>query len=113
VYGRAPFAQDAWQAWVGVSAAIEPFDSDLALNAEMGDAGRWRLRLAFWTPYLISALRLGGEASWLDASAEAYTPQLLVNGPGDLSLQAGLKLSAQGLTPLWTARLSYQLFPNP
>lgn len=113
VYARAPYADGLWSAWGGLSAAMAPFDSAVALNAEMGDAGRWRLRLAFWTPYLLPTLRLGAEASWLDASAEAFTPQVLVNAPGDISLQAGLRLEPQGSAPLWTARLSYELFPNP
>jgi hypothetical protein len=112
-YGRAPFARGAWSAWGGLSAAMEPFDTGLAANAEVGDGGRLRLRLALWTPYLVQTLRLGGEASWLDAAPEAYTPQVLFNGPGDISLQAGLRLDAQGGAPLWTARLSYQLFQNP
>jgi len=113
VYGRAPHVDGAWTGWGGVAADWEPLESDLALNAEMGDGGRWRLRLGLWTPYITYALRLGAEASWLDGSAEAFTPQLAFNAPGDLSLQAGLRISAQGDGELWIVRLSYELFQNP
>jgi hypothetical protein len=113
VYARAPYADGLWSAWGGLAADISACESDVAMNAEMGDGGRWRVRLAFWTPYLLTTLRLGAEASWLDASAEAFTPQVLVNVPGDISLQAGARLEPQSAAPLWTLRLSYELFPNP
>lgn len=113
VYARAPYVGQVWQGWGGLAADMEPWDGALAGNAEMGDGGQWRLRLALWTPYLATALRVGAEASWLNGAAEAYIPQILLNGPGDLSLQLGARLDAQGGQPLWTARLSYQLFPSP
>ena len=113
VYGRLPYADGSWSGWGGVAAALEPWDMALAANAEAGDGWEWRLRLAFWSPYVVGGLRLGAEAAWLDAHAEAFTPQLLCNAPGDLSLQAGLRLDAQGGAPLWVLRLSWQLFPNP
>ncbi|HTB23413.1 MAG TPA: hypothetical protein VK914_12000 [bacterium] len=113
VYGRAPYLKGAWSAWGGIAADWEPLDSDLALNAELGDDGSWRLRGGLWTPYVATTLRLGFEASWLNASAEALTPQILVNAPGDLSFQAGLRYGVQDHSELWTLCLSYELFPNP
>jgi hypothetical protein len=113
LYARAPYVDRAWTGWAGLAADWEPFESDVAMNAEMGDGGRWRLRLGLWTPYLISALRLGAEASWLEGSAEAYTPQVAVNAPGDISFQAGLRVDAQDKTELWMLRLSYEIFQNP
>src|ERR1700722_11195164 len=40
VYGRAPYIDGTWSGWGGVAADWEPLESDLALNAEMGDGGR-------------------------------------------------------------------------
>jgi hypothetical protein len=113
IYGRAPYVDGAWTGWGGLSAAMEPFQMGLAANAEAGDGGRWRLRLALSTPYLLYVLRFGAEASWLDGSAEAFTPQCLINAPGDISLMSGVRLDAQGGAPVWTARLSYEIFPSP
>jgi hypothetical protein len=113
LYGRAPCQDQDWQLWGGLAAELEPWDSALAANAEMGDGGQWRLRLACWTPYLLTTLKAGAEASWLDKAPEAYTPQLFFNGPADISLLLGVRFDAQGGSPLWIARLSYQLFPSP
>lgn len=113
LYARAPFSGGNWRRWAGLVATVEPFDSDLALNAEASDTGRWRVRLGAWTPYLLPTLRLGAEASWLDGVAEAFTPQVLINAPGDLSLQAGVRFDAYNGSALWTARLSYELFASP
>jgi hypothetical protein len=111
-YGRLDDAGNTWAWWDGVAADWEPLDATLAAAAEAG-AGHVRQRLAGWTPYVLPTLRLGVETSWLDARAEAWTPQIEVNAPGDLSLQVGARLSAAGGSPLWTLRLSYELFPNP
>jgi hypothetical protein len=113
IYGRAPYLDGTWSAWGGLAADWEPLDADLALNAEAGDDGSWRLRAALLTPYVATTLRLGLEASWLNACAEALTPQILVNAPGALSFQAGLRYGVQDRSERWTVRLSYELFPNP
>lgn len=113
VYGLAPFAGSQWQRWGGLALGWEPFDLSLALNAEAGEDGHWRLRAGIWTDYVAEMLRLGAEAEWPDGALAQWTPQLLINGPGDLSLVLGARLDASGSGARWMMRLSYQIFPNP
>ncbi|MGH7441347.1 MAG: hypothetical protein ACREKE_01600 [bacterium] len=113
-YAQVDFDHASWMPWVGLDLATADYwDSDFSLNAEADRSGDWRLRLGAWSPYLLPTLRLGAEASWLDASGEALTPQILVNAPGDISLQAGARLDPHGGPPLWILCLSYELFPSP
>ena len=111
---RAPYDGLQWAPRAGLAAALDAFECSLVANLEAGASSPWGLRTGFWTPYLVFTLRLGIEAAWSGGSAQAVSPQILLNAPGDLSLGLGARLDAAGLLPpRYLLRLSYQLFPSP
>ena len=95
--------------------ALEFEGHSLSLNGEARSSGAASLwRAAYRTPYLYYGLRLALEAA-LDSQGSAWTlPALVYNLPGDLSLDAGVRFSADG-SGSWRSllRLSYELFPSP
>ena len=109
---RAPYDGTAWHPRGGLLLQVEPFDSCLTLNAEGGLDG-WDLHLGFWTPYLAAFTRLAAELAWSQDSRAVFTPQLLLNGPGDISLALGCGLGLADGAVGWSLRLSYDLSPNP
>jgi hypothetical protein len=109
----APYDGAAWQPRGGLVAQVEPFDSSLTLNALWGANGWWGLRGGLWTPYVTEFLRLGAELASERGGLSACTPQLLLNGPGDISLALGCRIGLPGRGLGWALRLSYDLFPNP
>jgi hypothetical protein len=118
-YGRWNWDGAAWRGRVGlliVGSAFSDTNFSLVANLEAGPDGDG-IRLGWWSPYVAAMLRLGLEWIREDEAGrlgQRWIPQVLVNGPGDLSLTVGLRLDPEGaLTPRLLTRLSYQLFPNP
>lgn len=109
----APYDGAAWRPRGGLVAQVEPFDSSLTLNALWGADAWWGLRLGAWTPYVAEDVRLGAELAWERGAATACTPQVLINGPGDISLALGCRVGLADGAVGWSLRLSYDLFPNP
>lgn len=120
-YGRWRWDGGRWQGRAGLIAVLLPFaemDSSTQLNVEAGPEGAWGLGLGFWTPYLSEMLRLGVEwrrdAASGGSTQDRWVPQVLLNGPGDLSLSVGVSLDPSGdRAPRYSTRLSWILFPNP
>lgn len=112
-----------WQGTLGLIAvlnALDGLDCSGQVNFESDAQQALTLRAGFWSPYVVSMLRLGLEyRQWTAPQAGAiqgmdWTPQLLINAPGDLSLSLGLRLDAlHAGAPRYLIRLSYEIFPNP
>jgi hypothetical protein len=109
----APYDGSAWRPQAGVVAQVEPYDSSLTLNALWGADGGWSVRACAWTPYVAYFVRLGAELAAQRAGLSACTPQVLINGPGDISLALGCRIALPGGAVGWALRLNYDLFPNP
>jgi hypothetical protein len=113
-YLRSGFGAEAVAARPGLILAIEPWDASLVANAESGPQGLgWRF--AGWTPYVVSFLRLGFEATQ-PAPGQAWRlwPQITLQAPGDLSAVLGAQTLSDGSGRwAWAAHLSYELFPSP
>ena len=110
---RAPYDGSTWRLRGGLLLQVEPFDSCLTLNAEAGTNAWWGLHLGWWSPYVAEDLRLAAELSLESAAGAVCTPQLLINGPGDISLALGCGVGLTDGAVGWSLRLSYNLSPNP
>jgi hypothetical protein len=111
---RAPYDGAAWHPRGGLVAQLEPWDACVTLNATWGADGPWALQAGLWTPYVAEFVRLGLEGAWAPGGGSGWTPQLQINGPGDISLALGCRIDADGGGGQhWAFRLSYDLFPNP
>lgn len=112
-----------WVGSAGLIIAIHPLDRlglSGIVNLEAGSGGLLFVRAGLWSPYLLPMLRAGLEMTRRAATAAGpeqgllWTPQILLNGPGDLSFSLGVELDAEQSRPArWLTRLSYQLFQNP
>lgn len=123
VLGRWNWDGARWQGTLGLIAVLNTLDAlDCSgqVNLESDAQQALTLRAGFWSPYVTRMLRLGLEYRLWTAShvgptqGADWTPQILINAPGDLSLSLGLRLDAfQVQAPRYLIRLSYELFPNP
>lgn len=108
----------ASDAFVGISAGWEGADQALFINKAFYQSKAQRLSVGYWAPYPVYFLRPGLEFGVDDPPAGIaqlwWLPQLGLNFPGDLSLDLGVRILADG-SGAWRVitRLSYQLFPNP
>lgn len=112
---RGLFNSGGSEARAGMIAAVEVWDQSLALNVESVH-GLPAFRLGYWTPYVVSFLRLGMEACSSEHLDQAWRllPQATLQFPGDVSIVAGAQTFSQGPSEWsWLLRVSVQLFPSP
>jgi hypothetical protein len=113
-YWRTAFGSEAVAGRPGLVLALEPWDSSWVANLEDGPQGLG-LRLAAWTPYVVSFIRLGFEGL-RPAPDQAWSllPQITFQAPGDISAVLGAQTLSDGSGRwTWVAHLSYELFPSP
>lgn len=114
IYARTGLGTLSTDARAGLVLGIEPWDHSLALNLETGPGGLGA-RLGYWTPYLVSFVRVGFEGVLPDPnSAWRLLPQVALEAMGDVSAVLGAQTLSDG-SGRWTAliRFSYQFFPSP
>ena len=113
-YVRSGFGNQRVGLVPGLIFAFEPWDQSLVANLEAGLDGVL-FRCGYWTPYLVSFIRIGFEGV-LDSRSDVWKllPQITFQAPGDISAVFGAETFADSSGRLtWLMRLSYQLFPSP
>lgn len=105
---------NTWQPLMLI-AAIEPWDHSFVVNVEPWGL-RPLFRAGYWSPYVLSFVRLGVEAQAKSdfQGGWTYAPQAALQTFGDVSLIVGGVSGSQDPSVwAWMVRLSYQLFPSP